>query len=72
MLRVSAKDGDRGLDTDIFYTLDNEGNSLIDGNLSFVINSTTGEIFVNVASLDRETHSFYSLTVQVLFTQHIE
>ena len=70
MERVSARDGDIGVDAAIFYTLEDAGNSLIDGNLSFVINSTTGEIFVDVASLDRETHSSYSLTVQVSLFSH--
>ena len=65
MVTVSAKDGDTGVNADILYTLEDSGNSLIDGELSFVINSTTGEITVNVSSLDRETHLSYSLTVQV-------
>ena len=65
MVTVIARDGDTGVDAEIFYSLETTGNSLIDGELSFAIDEVTGEIAVNVTSLDRETHSSYSLTVQV-------
>ena len=63
--RVMAMDGDRGVDDEIFYRLEDAGNSLIDGDLSFIIDPESGELSVNVTSLDRELHSLYSLTVKV-------
>ena len=63
--RVMASDGDIGVNAEIFYTLNDTGNSLIDGQRSFVIDSVTGNISVNVSSLNREAHSSYMLTVQV-------
>ena len=65
MERVSARDGDTGVNDDVFYTLEDAGNYLINGQPSFIIYAETGEISVNVTSLDRETHSSYSLTVTV-------
>lgn len=59
-----ARDGDTGINDDVIYSLEDEGNSLIDGQLSFIIDNVTGEISVNV-SLDRETHPSYTLTVKV-------
>lgn len=61
---VTAYDGDRGVNDEVEYWLE-EGNSAIGGNGSFTINSTTGEVSVNVTGLDRETHHTYSLTVKV-------
>lgn len=65
VVRVSAQDGDTGVQDDVFYTLEDAGNYLINGQLSFIIDAETGEISVNVTSLDRETHPFYPLTVTV-------
>ena len=65
MERVSARDGDTGVNDDVFFTLEDAGNYLINGQLSFIIDAETGEISVNVTSLDRETHSSYALTVTV-------
>lgn len=65
MLQVSARDGDTGVNAPVFYTLKDSGNSPINGSLSFAIDSETGEIFVNVSMLDRETHPSYTLTVEV-------
>ena len=67
VVSVSARDGDTGVDAEIFYTLEDDGNSMIDGELSFTIDPVTGEISVNVSSLDREIHPSYTLTVQVTF-----
>lgn len=64
VITVSAYDGDRGVDDDIVYSLE-DGNDLIGGNASFAINNATGVISVNAASLDRETHDTYSLRVKV-------
>ena len=64
VVTVSAYDGDRGVDDDIVYSLE-DGNDLIGGNASFAIDNTTGVISVNAASLDRETHDMYTLRVQV-------
>lgn len=61
--RVMARDGDTGINDDVIFSLEDEGNSLIDGQLSFIIDNVTGEISVNV-SLDRETHPSYTLTVK--------
>ena len=60
-----AVDGDTGVNDDVFYTLEEDGNDLIDGQLSFVVDNVTGELSVNVTSLDRETYSSYTLTVKV-------
>lgn len=60
-----ARDGDTGINDDVVYSLEDDGNSLIDGQLSFIIDNVTGEISVNVTSLDRETHHSYTLTVKV-------
>ena len=65
VVTVMAMDGDTGVNDDVLYTLEDTGNGLIDGQLSFVINSVTGQISVNVSSLDREEYSSYTLTVQV-------
>lgn len=63
-----ARDGDTGINAEIFYILNNTGNSLINGQNSFVIDSVSGKITVNVSKLDREIHSSYMLTVQVIDT----
>ena len=60
-----ARDGDTGINDDVIYSLEDEGNSLIDGQLSFIIDNVTGEISVNVTRLDRELHPSYTLTVKV-------
>lgn len=65
MTTVSARDGDIGVDDEVFYTLQDRGNEDINGSLIFSINQTTGEVFVNVSNLDRETNSSYTLTVEV-------
>ena len=70
VVTVSALDGDRGVDDSVFYSLEDDGNSLIGGEVSFVIGNETGEISVNVTSLDRETHTSYTLTVKVGALEH--
>ncbi len=63
--QVRAFDGDRGVDDDILYEIIS-GNLEINGTPSFIIGRETGVISVNnISSLDRETHSQYTLTVQV-------
>ena len=64
VIQVEANDQDFGLNESVTYSIVS-GNAPLGGEPSFDINSTTGVIFVNVTSLDRERTAVYTLTVMV-------
>ena len=64
VIQVEAIDQDEGLNESVTYLIVS-GNDPLGGEPSFGINSTTGVIFVNVTSLDRERTAVYTLTVMV-------
>ena len=64
VIQVEAIDQDEGLNESVTYLIVS-GNAPLGGEPSFDINSTTGVIFVNVTSLDRERTAVYTLTVMV-------
>ena len=64
VIQVEAIDQDEGLNESVTYLIVS-GNDPLGGEPSFDINSTTGVIFVNVTSLDRERTAVYTLTVMV-------
>ena len=67
IVEVSALDQDFGINDAIVYRIIS-GNLVLNGVESFGIDNETGVIYVNTATLDRETHTNYLLTVQVTDT----